>query len=295
VPLTARLQSSHEYLDRKLYDRFGDADTNPSKRFEAIGRSNSGRVIVRPPPEPEVDQKALQRAQLATISFCCMRKESILRDWCIRTWQKDWFDQAVLLIIVLNTIFLAAADPTIEDTQKDAPAFFYAEFVFNILFSLEMIIKMIAMGLSSGSNPAPGTVCYFTDPWNKFDFVVVLLGWLPFILDAAKVEIGNFTAIRTFRVFKVLKSIQRVEGMRNLIGALISCSPLLVNVMQLLLFLFLVFGIIGQSLFMGVLRQKCFEPDGSGGFERTSSLGEVCSMQGDDFGFGCPMNQTCLK
>lgn len=299
VPLTARLQSSQEYLDRKLYERFGDADTlsgTGSKRLHAVGRSNSGRVIVKPPPEPEVDQKALQRAQLAPISFCCMDKDFGFRDWCIRTWQKAWFDQSVLAIIVLNTIFLAVADPTIEDTKNDAPVFFYAELVFNVLFTFEMIIKMIAMGLSPGHRPAPGTVCYFTDPWNKFDFVVVLLGWLPVILDVAEVKMGNFTFLRTFRVFKVLKSIQRVEGMRNLIGALISCSPLLVNVMQLLLFLFLVFGIIGQSLFMGVLRQKCFSDQGSpGNYTRTSSLSEVCSMQGDEFGFGCPANQTCSK
>jgi len=296
VPLTSRLQSSQEYLDRKLYDRFGDTDTHKGKDLHAVGRNLSGHVIVKPPPEPEVDVKALQRAQLATISFWCMDKDSTVRDWCIRTWQKDWFDQSVLGIIVLNTVFLAAADPTIEDTRNDAPVFFYAEFVFNILFTFEMIIKMIAMGLSPGQKPRPGTVCYFTDPWNKFDFTVVLLGWLPLILDFADVEIGNFTALRTFRVFKVLKSIQRVEGMRNLIGALISCSPLLVNVMQLLLFLFLVFGIIGQSLFMGVLRQKCFSDEGSAGnYTRTSSLAEVCSMQGDEFGYGCPANQTCSK
>ena len=71
-------------------------------------------------------------------------------------------------------------------------------------------------------------------------------------------NVGNFTAIRTIRVLKVLKTIQRVEGVRKLVSSLLNSAPLLLNVGNLLMFIFFIFGIFGNQLFMGTFRQRCF-------------------------------------
>jgi len=89
----------------------------------------------------------------------------------------------------------------------------------------------------------------------------VCLGWLPDIILMFRDEsVGNFTAIRTIRVLKVLKTIQRVEGVRKLVSSLLNSMPLLLNVGNLLLFIFFIFGIFGSQLFMGSFRQQCFFP-----------------------------------
>ena len=40
----------------------------------------------------------------------------------------------------------------------------------------------------------------------------------------------NLSFVRTVRVLKVLKSVQRVEGMRTLVASLLKCAPLLLQV-----------------------------------------------------------------
>ena len=57
---------------------------------------------------------------------------------------------------------------------------------------------------------------------------------------------------------QVLKTIQRVEGVRKLVAALLQSLPLLMNVANLLMFMFFIFGIFGLQLFQGQFRQKCF-------------------------------------
>ena len=47
-----------------------------------------------------------------------------------------------------------------------------------------------------------------TPGWNALDCVVVLLGYLDFV------NLGNFTAIRTVRVLRPLRTITKIQGMK---------------------------------------------------------------------------------
>ena len=153
-----------------------------------------------------------------------------------------WFDQVVLLLILANSGSLAAEDPLATTTN---PTLEKMELAFNILFTAEMFIKMVALGVF-------GKDRYLHDPWNKMDFFVVFMGWLPLIMALFTDGGGaNFTAIRTVRILKVLKTVQRVEGVRRLVAALLSSIPLLLNVGNLLAFMFFVFGIFGLQVRRG--------------------------------------------
>ena len=48
----------------------------------------------------------------------------------------------------------------------------YAEYVFCVLFTAEMTLKVIAEGLLGHRN------AYLRSSWNWLDFVVVVVGWL---------------------------------------------------------------------------------------------------------------------
>jgi len=150
-----------------------------------------------------------------------------------------WFDKVVLCLIVLNSVCLALADPLLPPNAT----LDFLEKIFNTLFTIEMLIKMIALGVRSGE------MSYFQDNWNTMDFFVVCLGWGPELMSLfVSVPVGNFTAIRTIRVLKVLKTIQRVEGVRKLVTSLLNSMPLLLNVGNLLMFIFFVFGIFGSQV-----------------------------------------------
>uniref|UniRef100_A0A3Q1EM62 Voltage-dependent T-type calcium channel subunit alpha-1I-like n=1 Tax=Acanthochromis polyacanthus TaxID=80966 RepID=A0A3Q1EM62_9TELE len=68
----------------------------------------------------------------------------------------------------------------------------------------------------------------------------------------------NFTAIRTVRVLRPLKAINRVPSMRILVNLLLDTLPMLGNVLLLCFFVFFIFGIIGVQLWAGLLRNRCY-------------------------------------
>lgn len=69
-------------------------------------------------------------------------------------------------------------------------------------FSLELTIKMIAMG-------AWGKNTYLADSWNRLDFFIVVAGAFEYFLQ---VENLNLTAIRTIRVLRPLRAINRIPS-----------------------------------------------------------------------------------
>ncbi|KAF0022268.1 hypothetical protein F2P81_025494 [Scophthalmus maximus] len=71
------------------------------------------------------------------------------------------------------------------------------------------------------------------------------------------VDLGNVSALRTFRVLRALKTITVIPGLKTIVGALIQAVKKLADVMILTVFCLSVFALIGLQLFMGNLRQKC--------------------------------------
>uniref|UniRef100_A0A8B9PEP1 Sodium voltage-gated channel alpha subunit 3 n=1 Tax=Apteryx owenii TaxID=8824 RepID=A0A8B9PEP1_APTOW len=79
------------------------------------------------------------------------------------------------------------------------------------------------------------------------------------------VDLGNVSALRTFRVLRALKTISVIPGLKTIVGALIQSVKKLSDVMILTVFCLSVFALIGLQLFMGNLRNKCLQwpPDNS--------------------------------
>ncbi|KAG7253748.1 hypothetical protein CRUP_003796, partial [Coryphaenoides rupestris] len=71
------------------------------------------------------------------------------------------------------------------------------------------------------------------------------------------VDLGNVSALRTFRVLRALKTISVIPGLKTIVGALIQSVKKLSDVMILTVICLSVFALIGLQLFMGNLRQKC--------------------------------------
>ena len=114
----------------------------------------------------------------------------------------------------------------------------YAEYVFCVLFTAEMTLKVIAEGLLGHRN------AYLWSTWNWLDFLVVVVGWLT--LTGATT--GGMSALRSVRVLRPLRTITRVRGMKVLVSSIISAIPSLANVFLLCVFFFAIFGIVGLQV-----------------------------------------------
>uniref|UniRef100_A0A803V1R6 Voltage-dependent T-type calcium channel subunit alpha-1G n=1 Tax=Ficedula albicollis TaxID=59894 RepID=A0A803V1R6_FICAL len=175
------------------------------------------------------------------------------RSWCLRLVCNPWFERVSMLVILLNCVTLGMFHPC-EDIACDSPRCrilqSFDDFIF-AFFAVEMIVKMIALGIF-------GKKCYLGDTWNRLDFFIVIAGMLEYSLDLQNV---SFSAVRTVRVLRPLRAINRVPSMRILVTLLLDTLPMLGNVLLLCFFVFFIFGIVGVQLWAGLLRNRCFLPE----------------------------------
>jgi len=97
--------------------------------------------------------------------------------------------------------------------------------------------------------------CYLRDGWNILDFFVVLTS----ILSIAQVKFGDVDigSIRTLRMLKALRNVNSIKGLRNIIITLIEALPDLGNVVVFLLFIIILFAILGVQLFGDAYEWRC--------------------------------------
>ncbi|XP_071488688.1 LOW QUALITY PROTEIN: sodium channel protein 1 brain-like [Diadema antillarum] len=180
----------------------------------------------------------------------CLSPLNPLRRLMINIYTNQYFDVFVMLTIVANCVILTQDTPRPPDEPE--PAFLsISEYVFTAIYTVEMVVKIIARGFALHS------FTYLRDPWNWLDFLVILLAYITFILQGAKVDIGNFAFLRTFRVLRALKTISVVPGLKSIINALIRSTKMLGEVMLLTVFALCIISLFALQLFRGVLRRKC--------------------------------------
>jgi hypothetical protein len=184
--------------------------------------------------------------------LCGVRKRNPLRRFAIFVTTHRFFDRVILMLILINSIALAFDQPTGNGPVR-TEVLRVLELVFNISFTIELLLRVFAMGfcLHRGA--------YLRDSWNRLDFVIVIAGWIPLLLALVKVEGPSVSGFRMLRALKVVRTTNKVRGMRDLVGALVNSIPAMLEVFVLLMFIFLIFGIVGVQFFKGAFRQTCYQ------------------------------------
>ena len=110
-----------------------------------------------------------------------------------------------------------------------------------VVFTLEAVIKIYALRLS-----------YFTESWNVFDFLVVLLTIVILILSWAEL-VENLavlgTSLRTLRIGRVFRLIKRARTIQVTFQTLIVSAPSIGSLGTLLIMLVFMFTVVGMQLF----------------------------------------------
>ncbi|KAB1264184.1 Sodium channel protein type 5 subunit alpha [Camelus dromedarius] len=144
----------------------------------------------------------------------------------------------IMCTILTNCVFMAQHDPP--------PWTKYVEYTFTAIYTFESLVKILARGFCLHA------FTFLRDPWNWLDFSVIIMAYTTEFVD-----LGNVSALRTFRVLRALKTISVISGLKTIVGALIQSVKKLADVMVLTVFCLSVFALIGLQLFMGNLRHKC--------------------------------------
>ncbi|DBB15358.1 TPA: hypothetical protein ACH3X3_003603 [Trebouxia sp. C0006] len=179
------------------------------------------------------------------VSLGIFTDRSLIRRFCMRVITNVYFEGCVLLLVLLSSVLLALDTPSLDDSSRLADVIIICDLIFVACFTLEMCLKVVALGLVAH----PGA--YLRSPWNQLDAVVVITS----IISTASPNnhVGILKALRLLRVLRPLRMISRFKGMQIVVLALIRSIPPISSVAMFGLFEFVIFAIIGIQLFAGRL------------------------------------------
>ncbi|KAF5831584.1 Ion transport protein-domain-containing protein [Dunaliella salina] len=218
------------------------------------------RGICTPPRMESLEQVYCDKALGFIPKRCWVRKQLLLLT------HTRIFELVVLMAIAANCVTLAL--------DSNAPGFRestmgrrlqLADYVFTGFFSVEMVLKVVAMGLVA----APNT--YLRSGWNLLDVAIICTGYI------SLAGFANVTALRGIRALRPLRTITRIKKMKVVVSSLVASMPALLDVSMVMALYFAIFGTMCVLLFGGALSHRCADPDFSHAY--TDASGFVQGVQ----------------
>ncbi|XP_076838432.1 voltage-dependent P/Q-type calcium channel subunit alpha-1A isoform X3 [Brachyhypopomus gauderio] len=161
-----------------------------------------------------------------------------------------YFEMCILLVIAMSSIALAAEDPVQPDSPRNN-VLRYFDYVFTGVFTFEMLIKMVDLGLvlHQGS--------YFRDLWNILDFIVVSGALVAFAFTSGSggsskgKDISTIKSLRVLRVLRPLKTIKRLPKLKAVFDCVVNSLKNVLNILIVYLLFMFIFAVVAVQLFKG--------------------------------------------
>uniref|UniRef100_A0A6I8NBS2 Voltage-dependent N-type calcium channel subunit alpha n=1 Tax=Ornithorhynchus anatinus TaxID=9258 RepID=A0A6I8NBS2_ORNAN len=218
--------AAHEAADKDD----GEKDGEPAEK-DVRGRGGGGGDQVPPTADPH---------SVSPPGFAPR-----LRRFCHYIVNMRYFEMVILMVIALSSIALAAEDPVWADSPRNN-ALKYMDYIFTGVFTFEMVIKMIDLGLLLH----PGS--YFRDLWNILDFIVVSGALVAFAFSGTKgKDINTIKSLRVLRVLRPLKTIKRLPKLKAVFDCVVNSLKNVLNILIVYMLFMFIFAVIAVQLFKG--------------------------------------------
>ncbi|KFU91148.1 Voltage-dependent L-type calcium channel subunit alpha-1S, partial [Chaetura pelagica] len=192
----------------------------------------------------------------------CLTLQNPLRKACISIVEWKPFEIIILLTIFANCVALAIYQPMPEDDTNVANSSLEKmEYAFLIFFAIEAMLKIIAYGFLFHTD------AYLRNGWNVLDFSIVSLGLVTMTLEQVNAKQtgtsggkGGFDvkALRAFRVLRPLRLVSGVPSLQVVLNSIIKAMVPLLHIALLVLFMIIIYAIVGQELFKGRMHKTCY-------------------------------------
>lgn len=146
-----------------------------------------------------------------------------------------WFQNTILLLILLAAVLVGIETYPSMMAQYGTLLKTLDKIVL-WLFVVEAALKMAQHGKNWHR--------YFRDPWNVFDFSIVVVCFLPVNAQYAAV-------LRLARILRALRLVSVVPQLQLIVGSLIKSLPSMMYVSILLMLMFYVYAVMGVFLWAG--------------------------------------------
>ncbi|XP_022162041.1 voltage-dependent T-type calcium channel subunit alpha-1G isoform X5 [Myzus persicae] len=185
----------------------------------------------------------------AEYSLYIFPPEHGFRQSCGKFIKQKWFDNAVLTFIALNCITLAMERPNIPPDSNERTFLGTANYVFTVVFALEMFVKVVAASMFYGTEP------YFKSGWNIMDGLLVVVSIIDLLMslisESSPKIFGILRVFRLLRSLRPLRVINRAPGLKLVVQTLLSSLRPIGNIVLICCTFFIIFGILGVQLFKG--------------------------------------------
>ncbi|XP_028271025.1 calcium channel, voltage-dependent, N type, alpha 1B subunit, a [Parambassis ranga] len=167
-----------------------------------------------------------------------------------------YFEMSILVVIAMSSIALAAEDPVWTNAPRNN-VLKYLDYAFTGVFTFEMVIKMVDLGLLLH----PGS--YFRDLWNILDFIVVSGALVAFAFSSfigsqqgvtrgtKGKDISTIKSLRVLRVLRPLKTIKRLPKLKAVFDCVVNSLKNVLNILIVYILFMFIFAVIAVQLFKG--------------------------------------------
>ncbi|XP_063716759.1 muscle calcium channel subunit alpha-1-like isoform X2 [Symsagittifera roscoffensis] len=261
----------------------GGANSNVSNAWAStLAATKTVNTINKRRP---VKQQAASRPRRALF---CLQLSNPVRRICIKVVELKPFEYFILIAIFANCCALAVYTPyPMGDSNSINESLEIVEYVFLVIFTVECFMKIIAYGLFMHQG------AYLRNGWNLLDFVIVIIGIISTVLSFFALEGFDVKALRAFRVLRPLRLVSGVPSLQVVLNAIVKAMVPLLHIALLVVFVIIIYAIIGLEMFAGKLHSTCFYPDDDGNLVVMMDDPRPCNKDGD-VGFKCDNDSTCL-
>ena len=181
-------------------------------------------------------------------SLFIFNEHNLFRQKCVQIIVSPYFEYFIVFVILVNAIFLACADYGHVDDDNNLVVngsirnliLHQSSLPFTIIFVIELILKLVAMGLW-------GKRSYLADRWNYLDLLVVISS----IAIIAYPNSPKISIVRTFRILRPLRTISSMPALKNIVNCIFGSLPQLGGVFLLLLFVFIFYATASVQFYAG--------------------------------------------
>jgi voltage-gated sodium channel len=160
---------------------------------------------------------------------------------CKKIAKSNWFQAFIIMSIMLAGVVVGIQtyESTSARIRSISSILSTLDLVVLIVFTIEVVIKVLAEGKKPWK--------YFTDSWNLFDFTIVAVCYLAFLVPT--IDASFVAVLRLARILRVFKLVTALPQLQVLVGAMLKSIPSMGYVGILLSLLFYIYAVMAVFMF----------------------------------------------
>eukprot|EP01045_Picozoa_sp_COSAG04_P020939 COSAG04_NODE_2201_length_4544_cov_29.319685_2_plen_1071_part_01 len=217
--------------------RAAKQEKSKKKVYETLEARRATGEVVRPSVDLlSEDGHDIDMYVRPTHSSPVIEQYLVIGDQCERAISSPKFQHSITVCIMVAAILIGCQTyQSMVDVY--GPEMDTLDALILAVFTLEIMLKLVAARLRPWE--------FFLDPWNSFDFFVVVMCYVPFPGDSG----DSVAVLRLLRLLRVLKLFKTFPQLQIIMSGLAKGMGSIGYIALLLIFLIYVFGIIAIMFF----------------------------------------------